>query len=175
MGPSPPGATPPAPRPSRWWGRPCALYSTAAPPPRCRGPAPPPGEPTMTPPPDGLLVLDKPAGMTSRAALDRALRWFPRRTRMGHAGTLDPLATGVLVLCVGSATRLVEYVQRMSKTYTTTLRLGARSDSDDADGTITPTAGAIASDLAVIRSLLPEFIGTLNQVPPAYSAAKLSG
>jgi tRNA pseudouridine(55) synthase len=65
--------------------------------------------------------------MTSRAALDRALRWFPRGTRMGHTGTLDPLATGVLVLCVGSATRLAEYVQAMGKTYRTTIRLGARA------------------------------------------------
>jgi len=59
---------------------------------------------------DGLLVLDKPGGITSRDAVDRAARWFPRRTRIGHAGTLDPLATGVLVLCLGNATRLVEYV-----------------------------------------------------------------
>src|SRR5881227_2911884 len=87
--------------------------------------------------PEGLLVLDKPAGLTSRAALDRALRWFPRGTRMGHTGTLDPLATGVLVLCLGGATRLAEYVQRMGKTYRAGLRLGARSTTDDADGTIT--------------------------------------
>src|SRR5258707_10630127 len=91
----------------------------------------------------GLLVLDKPGGMTSRAALDRALGWFPRRTRMGHTGTLDPLATGVLVLCLGNATRLVEYVQRMSKTYRSIFRLGARSDTDDADGAVTPVADAI--------------------------------
>src|SRR5258708_27491880 len=90
----------------------------------------------------GLLVLDKPGGMTSRAALDRAQRWFPRRTRLGHTGTLDPLATGVLVLCLGNATRLAEYVQRMSKTYRTRLRLGARSDTDDADGTVTPVENA---------------------------------
>src|SRR5436190_13746426 len=82
---------------------------------------------------DGLLVLDKPGGMTSRAALDRAARWFPRGIRIGHTGTLDPLATGVLVLCLGSATRLAEYVQRMTKTYHSVFRLGARSDTDDAD------------------------------------------
>src|SRR5262249_36335639 len=73
--------------------------------------------------PDGLLVVDKPGGMTSRAAVDRALRWFPRRTKIGHTGTLDPLATGVLVLCLGGATRLAEYVQRMAKTYRSTFRL----------------------------------------------------
>src|SRR5437588_1178285 len=81
----------------------------------------------------GLLVVDKPGGLTSRAVVDRALRWFPRGTRMGHTGTLDPLATGVLVLCVGSATRLTEYVQDMGKTYTSTFLLGATSDTDDAD------------------------------------------
>src|SRR4051794_27942322 len=91
---------------------------------------------------DGLLVLDKPAGMTSRAAVDVALRWFPRKTKMGHTGTLDPLATGVLVLCLGSATRLVEYVQQMSKTYRAGLLLGSRSDTDDADGTVTPVPEA---------------------------------
>src|SRR6266851_3161180 len=125
--------------------------------------------------PDGLLVLDKPGGMTSRAALDRALQWFPRGTRMGHTGTLDPLATGVLVLCLGRATRLAEYVQRMSKTYRTSLLLGARSDTDDADGTITPVSGAIAPDAATVRSCLAGFIGTMDQVPPAFSAAKVTG
>src|SRR5262245_50822451 len=88
----------------------------------------------------GLLVLDKPAGITSRDAVDRAARWFPRGTKLGHTGTLDPLATGVLVLAVGQATRLGEYVQRMEKTYRTTIHLGATSDSDDAEGTITPRA-----------------------------------
>jgi tRNA pseudouridine55 synthase len=124
---------------------------------------------------DGLLVLDKPAGMTSRAALDQALRWFPRRTRMGHTGTLDPLATGVLVLCLGPATRLAEYVQRMRKTYRTLVRLGARSDSDDADGTVTPVAGAVAPTEEEVRRRLAEFVGVIEQVPPAYSAAHVTG
>ena len=83
----------------------------------------------------GLVVLDKPAGMTSRDAVDRAQRWFPPRTRLGHTGTLDPLATGVLVLCVGAATRLAEYVQRMAKTYRSTFLLGHASDTDDATET----------------------------------------
>ena len=86
----------------------------------------------------GLLVVDKPQGITSRAVVDRALRWFPRGTRIGHAGTLDPLATGVLVHCIGQATRLTEYVQDMDKTYRTRLVLGAHSDTDDAEGPIVP-------------------------------------
>jgi tRNA pseudouridine55 synthase len=129
----------------------------------------------MKPSRDGLLVLDKPGGLTSRAALDRALRWFPRGTRMGHTGTLDPLATGVLVLCLGAATRLAEYVQRMGKTYRSTLRLGARSDTDDADGTVTPAEVAVPPDTAAVLAALPEFTGTIEQVPPAYSAAKVTG
>jgi tRNA pseudouridine55 synthase len=124
---------------------------------------------------EGLLVLDKPAGATSRTVVDRVLRWFPRRTRIGHTGTLDPLATGVLVLCLGNATRLAEYVQLMSKTYLTRVLLGACSDTDDADGVITPVAGAVAPDAARMAACAAEFIGEIQQVPPAYSAAKVAG
>src|SRR5947199_8754157 len=90
----------------------------------------------------GLLVVDKPGGLTSRDVVDRAQRWFPRGTRLGHTGTLDPLATGVLVLAVGAGTRLTEHVQQMEKVYLAGIRLGARSDPDDADGTITPVPNA---------------------------------
>jgi tRNA pseudouridine55 synthase len=123
----------------------------------------------------GLLVLDKPGGMTSRAAVDRALRWFPRGTRAGHTGTLDPLATGVLVLCVGAATRLTEYVQDMAKTYRAGVLLGARSDTDDADGQVTPVALPAPPDAAAVRARLDEFLGEIEQIPPAYSAAKVTG
>ncbi len=124
---------------------------------------------------EGLLILDKPAGMTSRAVVDRVQRWFPKRTRIGHAGTLDPLATGVLVLCLGGATRLIEYIQRMDKVYRTRLLLGARSDSDDADGNITPVSGAVAADAATVAACVADFVGTIDQVPPAYSAVKVAG
>src|ERR1043165_8918692 len=93
----------------------------------------------MTPSFDGFLVIDKPAGMTSRDVVNRTARWFPPRTRIGHTGTLDPLATGVLVLAIGAGTRLTEYVQRMSKVYRAGITLGGCSDTDDADGVITPT------------------------------------
>ena len=119
--------------------------------------------------------MDKPGGLTSRAAVDGAQRWFPRGTRVGHTGTLDPLATGVLVLCVGTATRLTEYVQRMGKTYRAGLLLGARSDTDDADGTVTPVAGATPPDRAAVERCLQGFVGEIEQVPPAYSAAKVTG
>jgi tRNA pseudouridine55 synthase len=120
-------------------------------------------------------VIDKPGGMTSREVVDRAQRWFPRGTRLGHTGTLDPLATGVLVLCVGQATRLTEYVQDMRKTYRAGLFLGACSDTDDADGTITPALVEQPPDRAAIEARLREFVGEIEQTPPAYSAAKVTG
>jgi tRNA pseudouridine55 synthase len=124
---------------------------------------------------NGLLVIDKPSGITSRAAVNRAMKWFPPRTKLGHTGTLDPLATGVLVFCVGSATRLAEYVQAMDKVYETTLVLGARSDTDDADGTVTPAVGALPGDEATLRETVKRFIGEIEQTPPAYSAVKVGG
>ncbi len=124
---------------------------------------------------DGLLVLDKPSGITSRTAVDRAQKWFPRGTRIGHTGTLDPLASGVLVLCIGVATRLTEYVQRMPKVYRATITLGAVSDTDDADGVITPTPAAVEPTRDEVERTLTHFIGKIKQVPPAYSAAKVAG
>jgi tRNA pseudouridine55 synthase len=123
----------------------------------------------------GLLVVDKPARMTSRAAVDRVQRWFPRGTKIGHTGTLDPLATGVLVVCVGVATRLTEYVQRMRKTYRAGILLGSRSDTDDADGAITPVEGVAPPDRATVERVMEGFIGAIEQVPPAFSAAKVTG
>jgi tRNA pseudouridine55 synthase len=123
----------------------------------------------------GLLVLDKPHGLTSRAALDQALRWFPRGTKVGHTGTLDPLATGVLVLCVGRATRLTEFVQDMPKTYLADITLGARSATDDAEGPITPVVVDSPPDRAAVEAAIARFVGPIHQVPPAYSAAKLAG
>jgi len=120
-------------------------------------------------------VLDKPGGLTSRDAVDRAQRWFPRGTRIGHTGTLDPLATGVLVLCLGSATRLTEYVQQMGKTYRAGLLLGATSDTDDADGTVTPRQDVTPPEATAVTAALGGFLGEIEQVPPAYSAAKVTG
>lgn len=123
----------------------------------------------------GLLVVDKPRGITSRDAVDRAQRWFPRKARLGHTGTLDPLATGVLVLCLGSATRLTEYVQRMLKTYRTTIHLGVTSDTDDAEGTLTPRTVDQPPTREAVEACLHGFLGEIEQVPPAFSAAKVSG
>jgi tRNA pseudouridine55 synthase len=123
----------------------------------------------------GLLVLDKPVGITSRDAVDRAARWLPRKTRLGHTGTLDPLASGVLVLCVGGATRLTEYVQDMPKTYVADVFLGAHSATDDAEGPITPVDLDRPPERADVENVLDSFIGQIEQVPPAYSAAKVGG
>jgi tRNA pseudouridine55 synthase len=124
---------------------------------------------------NGLLVIDKPGGMTSRDVVNRVQGQLPRGTRIGHTGTLDPLATGVLVLCLGSATRLAEYVQDMPKTYRAGIVLGQRSDTQDADGTIIPVEGAQPPDQATLGAALQTFVGEIDQVPPAFSAAKLGG
>ncbi len=124
----------------------------------------------------GLMVLDKPSRITSRAAVDQVEAWFPRGIKIGHTGTLDPLATGVLVLCLGDATRLTEYVQDMSKTYRTTILLDARSDTDDADGTVERLDfPEPPPDRVRIEECLRGFLGTIEQVPPAYSAARIDG
>lgn len=123
----------------------------------------------------GLVVLDKPVGITSRDAVDRAAGWFPRKTRLGHTGTLDPLASGVLVLCVGHATRLTAYVQDMPKTYVADVVFGARSATDDAEGPIMPSDIAEPPSQAAVEVVLADFVGRIEQVPPAFSAAKIEG
>jgi len=124
---------------------------------------------------NGLLVIDKLSGMTSRDAVDRAATWFKRRTRIGHAGTLDPLATGVLVVAVGNGTRLIEYIQDQGKTYQAALMLGAVSTTDDGDGEIVPTHGVLPTDGDEIAAHLPSFLGHIEQIPPAYSAVHVEG
>src|SRR4051794_8908752 len=124
---------------------------------------------------NGFLVIDKPGGMTSRDVVNRVQKWFPRKTKIGHTGTLDPLATGVLVVCVGAATRLADYVQAMGKSYTSRFRLGATSTSDDADGEITESVLADVPTRERIETLLPKLIGSVYQVPPAVSALKVAG
>src|ERR671926_404315 len=118
---------------------------------------------------NGLLVIDKPGGMTSRDVVNRVQRWFPRKTRIGHTGTLDPLATGVLVVCVGAATRLADFVQAMGKTYRSRFRLGAMSTTDDADGQVTANPAAVPPTREQVEAALASFIGNVEQVPPAFS------
>lgn len=122
----------------------------------------------------GLLNIDKPAGKTSRDVVNHVQR-LCRPIKVGHAGTLDPLATGVLVVGVGQATRLVEYVQRMSKRYRATFLLGRSSDTEDIEGEVVELAQPPRLSQDQIESVLPEFIGEIQQLPPAYSALKVQG
>jgi tRNA pseudouridine55 synthase len=124
---------------------------------------------------NGLLVIDKPAGITSRDVVNVVQKWFPRKTKIGHTGTLDPLATGVLVVCIGVATRLADFVQAMSKSYASRFRLGATSTTDDADGTITVNPSAVSPTREQLEAALGSFVGTLEQFPPTVSALKLDG
>jgi tRNA pseudouridine55 synthase len=122
----------------------------------------------------GILNVNKPAGLTSRRVVDRVVE-LVRPAKVGHAGTLDPLATGVLVVCLGKATRLIELVQEQSKSYHATFLLGRESDTDDLEGTITESAfeREIARD--EIETHLPAFLGRIEQVPPSFSAVHVAG
>lgn len=128
----------------------------------------------MSRPGSGLVVVDKPGGMTSHDVVARARRTLGTR-KVGHAGTLDPMATGVLVLGFGRATRLLGHLTLTEKTYDAVVRLGARSSTDDADGEVTPTGGAGHLDEDAIRAVLPRFRGEVDQVPSAVSAIKVAG
>lgn len=122
----------------------------------------------------GLLNLNKPSGITSRQAVDRVLR-LARPAKVGHAGTLDPLASGVLVVCVGSATRLIEYVQRMPKRYAATFLLGRESPTEDNSGEVTVLAEPPIPSREEVAAALPSLTGTIQQRPPAFSALKVDG
>ena len=122
---------------------------------------------------NGWLILDKPVGMTSTHAVSRLKRIFNAK-KAGHAGTLDPLASGILPVAFGEATKTVPFVQDGEKAYRFTVKWGAETDSDDADGTITRTSEARPA-IEQIDALLPTFMGTIMQTPPAYSAIKIGG
>ena len=124
------------------------------------------------PPRDGLLLVDKPAGMTSHDVVDRARRAL-RTKRVGHAGTLDPFATGLLVLLVGRATRLLPYVDGEPKVYDATIRFGAETNTDDLTGEVVRTAAPPPPD--AIPRALGALTGSIDQVPPAFSAKQVDG
>lgn len=122
----------------------------------------------------GLLNINKPAGLSSRRIVDMMER-AAGTGRVGHAGTLDPLATGVLVVCVGSATRLIPYVQDQRKAYRAEFLFGQRSDTDDVTGHLSEVVVARPPTYAELDELLPRFRGSIEQVPPAYSAVHVAG
>jgi tRNA pseudouridine55 synthase len=122
----------------------------------------------------GLLNLNKPPGCTSRDVVNR-IQKLVRPQKIGHAGTLDPLATGVLVVAIGGATRLVEYIQQQSKSYLATFQLGRSSDTEDIEGKIAELDNPPQPTCEQIGALLPQFTGEIEQVPPAFSALKVAG
>jgi tRNA pseudouridine55 synthase len=131
---------------------------------------------------DGVLVLDKPAGMTSHdvvGAVRRAIRRpgvsRKQAPKVGHAGTLDPDATGVLVVCLGRSTRLVPYLQASRKTYDARMRLGATTSTLDASGDLISEQDASGVDETALCEALKSFVGDIEQIPPMVSAVKVGG
>ena len=123
--------------------------------------------------PDGLLLIDKPPGVTSHDAVDRIRRALGTR-KVGHAGTLDPLATGLLLVGVGRATRLLRFLGDLPKVYVGTGRLGVETTTLDADGEVVREA-AVEVNEDMLRAAMTRFVGDIEQVPPAYSAVKVGG
>ena len=123
---------------------------------------------------DGLIVVDKPAGMTSHDVVAR-IRRLARTRRVGHGGTLDPMATGVLIIGVNRATRLLTYVIGSGKSYTATIRLGQATVTDDAEGDVTAAVSAAGVTDEAIRAGLAAQTGEIEQVPSAVSAIKVNG
>jgi tRNA pseudouridine55 synthase len=126
------------------------------------------------PGPSGFLVVDKPAGWTSHDVVDAARRWFGTR-RVGHLGTLDPQATGVLPLAIREATKLVPFVASDPKVYRGAIRLGVETDTLDGDGRVVRRHEGPLPDEAAVRAALAAFVGEHEQVPPMYSAVKQGG
>jgi tRNA pseudouridine55 synthase len=123
--------------------------------------------------PDGVVLVDKPPGVTSHDVVDAVRRRLGTR-KVGHAGTLDPMATGLLILGVGRATRLLRYLGDLEKTYEGSARLGAETDTLDADGEVVRTA-AVTAGRAEVQAAASALVGESMQRPPAYSAVKVGG
>ena len=126
------------------------------------------------PGPSGFIIVDKPAGQTSHDVVDAARRWFATR-RVGHLGTLDPQATGVLPLAIRSATKLIPFIEGGSKGYDGTIVLGAETDTLDGEGEITARSDGPLPGLVEIEKAMEAFRGDIQQVPPMYSAVKKDG
>jgi tRNA pseudouridine55 synthase len=123
---------------------------------------------------DGLVIVDKPAGRTSHDVVG-AMRRLARTRKVGHAGTLDPMATGVLVIGVGKATRLLHHLVLADKAYSATIRLGQATVTDDAEGEIVSAASAAAITAETVRAALLPLTGAIEQVPSSVSAIKVDG
>ena len=122
----------------------------------------------------GFLIIDKPAGISSHDVVRRVRKAAGMR-RVGHAGTLDPLATGILPIALGDATRLIEYFANREKGYSATMRLGSETDTQDSEGEVLATAAWDTVTSAQLEQMLQSFRGDIEQVPPMYSALKKDG
>jgi tRNA pseudouridine55 synthase len=123
---------------------------------------------------DGILNINKPAGISSRKVVDHVAK-LVKPTKVGHAGTLDPLATGVLAVCVGAATRLTSFLQQKPKEYRAGFLLGKQSNTDDVTGEMIDVPVAEPVSREQIETLLPQFVGIIEQVPPQFSAVHVNG
>src|SRR5512140_3339493 len=123
---------------------------------------------------DGVVNINKPSGMTSHDVVQKA-RWILKEKRIGHTGTLDPLATGVLALCVGKATRIAQYLESGEKEYRAVMKLGTTTDTLDAEGRVLETKSYTPPDRQTVERVLQTFTGSILQQPPAYSAIKVAG
>lgn len=124
--------------------------------------------------PNGFAIVDKEAGWTSHDVVARARKLLDTK-KVGHSGTLDPSATGLLILGVGRATRLLRYITELPKTYVTTIRLGSETTTLDADGETTATYDMAGIVLADVRHVAERFVGNIEQIPPMVSAVKIDG
>ena len=122
---------------------------------------------------NGVLLLDKPLGFSSNQALQK-VKWLYSAAKAGHTGTLDPLATGLLPICLGEATKFAQYVTDADKTYFATIKLGATTTTGDAEGEVLTTA-PVKVTFAQFQTVCQQFIGEISQVPPMYSALKHEG
>ena len=123
--------------------------------------------------PPGLVIVDKPRGLSSNAVASR-IRRLAGQKKVGYAGTLDPLATGILICAIGKATRLLQYLTAHDKVYTARVRFGISTDTDDAEGQVTARAGAVLSPEDIAAALVP-WRGPVNQIPAKFSAIKIGG
>ena len=124
--------------------------------------------------PEGILLVDKPQGITSHDVVDRVRRIY-RMKKVGHAGTLDPMATGLMIILVGKATKVSQYLMSMDKEYTGTMKLGQVTDSQDADGEVIEEAPVPELTEEQVREYMKGFLGDQYQTPPMYSAKKVNG
>lgn len=123
---------------------------------------------------DGILIIDKPAGITSHDVVAK-VRKALKTKKVGHTGTLDPLATGVLVVCVEKATKLVNYLTCDEKTYEVEMKFGIKTDTGDITGKIIDEDPNYDIDISIIKNIINKFIGKQKQIPPMYSAIKING